>query len=593
MKKLIAVLLVLLLAAGCAGCSKKQETDPAAQTPAAAETSAAPASPEIHTSGSYEYVIQADGTAAVVRFTDFDYEGELMIPDSLDGIRVTAIEYDAFGYNSSMPGVTNPNPFPIRWEIPVITSESIDWESYEPDPDTVVSIPIKFLIEGAENGDGTLITDPTYEPVPLETYEPFNNITGITIPEGVTRIGERAFGNCLHLSAVTLPESLTDLESGAFANCKFREITIPDSVIRIGDNPFCSCYQLERIVLSPDHPALEFRDGMLFTKADKRLVCCLAGAASGDCVIPEGTEIVGGSAFYSNASLISVTIPEGVTRIDVAAFASCESLTDVTMPGSLVSIGDYAFQGCSSLSRVILPENLVSIGSYAYGICRSLTAVSIPDSVKNIGDNPFDLCEKLEQIILSPDHPYLKLRDGMLFSKADKRVVCGLNSSLSGNCVIPAETEIIGNYAFDSIIAITAVTLPDSLIRIGDHAFQECSLLTSITIPEKVNEIGDYAFFGTGLKEITVPGNVKKIGRAAFYDCRSLSLVRILDGVCEIGEGAFYEDTSIEKIVIPASVTAIGEEGLSTHGSATVIVVPGSWAEQYCKDNGINYSAAE
>lgn len=41
-------------------------------------------------------------------------------------------------------------------------------------------------------------------------------LTSITIPEGVTEIGERTFYRCDNLESVTLPASLTDI-SGTFA----------------------------------------------------------------------------------------------------------------------------------------------------------------------------------------------------------------------------------------------------------------------------------------------------------------------------------------------------------------------------------------
>ncbi len=154
------------------------------------------------------------------------------------------------------------------------------------------------------------------------------NLTGITIPEGVTSIGNSAFNMC---------SSLTD-------------ITIPESVTSIGDRAFFACGRLA------------------------------------DITIPEGVTGIGKWTFYNCGSLTDITIPEGVTSIGSNAFSRCGSLTGVSIPNSVKSIGDYAFQYCGSLTNVTIPDGLTSIGNSAFAGCSSLTSVTIPKSVKSIGE---------------------------------------------------------------------------------------------------------------------------------------------------------------------------------------------------------------
>jgi hypothetical protein len=50
----------------------------------------------------------------------------------------------------------------------------------------------------------------------------------------------------------------------------------------------------------------------------------------------------------------------------------------------------------------------------------------------------------------------------------------------------------------------------------------------------------------------------------------------------------------LTRVTIPASVTSIGDEAFSFCAKTlTVTVDRGSWAEQYCKDNGLNYSFSD
>ena len=48
-------------------------------------------------------------------------------------------------------------------------------------------------------------------------------------------------------------------------------------------------------------------------------------------------------------------------------------------------------------------------------------------------------------------------------------------------------------------LALTAVTLPDSLTSIGHYAFYGCSALTAVSLPDSLTSIGDYAFSGCPL----------------------------------------------------------------------------------------------
>ena len=60
-------------------------------------------------------------------------------------------------------------------------------------------------------------------------------ITDLTIPDGVTCIGDDAFRGCTSLTSVTIPDSMTSIGDDAFWGCtSLTSITIPDSVTSIG-----------------------------------------------------------------------------------------------------------------------------------------------------------------------------------------------------------------------------------------------------------------------------------------------------------------------------------------------------------------------
>ena len=59
-----------------------------------------------------------------------------------------------------------------------------------------------------------------------------------------------AFGGCSSLTGVTIPNSVTSIGETAFGLCNsFTSVTIPDSVISVGDLAFYMCENLTSVVV--------------------------------------------------------------------------------------------------------------------------------------------------------------------------------------------------------------------------------------------------------------------------------------------------------------------------------------------------------
>ena len=143
------------------------------------------------------------------------------------------------------------------------------------------------------------------------------SITSISLPNGITSIGNEAFSTCTSLTSISLPNSVTILGNKAFAYCSsLTSISLPSSITSIEDATFFRC-----------------------------------------------------------RSLKSITIPNSVTNIGAQAFAICESLQSVTIPNSVTSIGNKAFRDCTSLQSVTIPNSVTSIGDGAFEDCSNLSVV--------------------------------------------------------------------------------------------------------------------------------------------------------------------------------------------------------------------------
>ena len=80
------------------------------------------------------------------------------------------------------------------------------------------------------------------------------------------------------------------------------------------------------------------------------------------------------------------------------------------------------------------------------------------------------------------------------------------------------------------------------------------------SVKEGTRIMCNYAFSDCdSLSKIVIPSSVTSIGDWAFYGCRSLSEIVIPYSVTSIGHHAFYGCRSLSEIVIPSSVTSIGD----------------------------------
>ncbi len=78
------------------------------------------------------------------------------------------------------------------------------------------------------------------------------------------------------------------------------------------------------------------------------------------------------------------TIKPGTTLIVGGTFQYC-GITEITIPDSVKKIGANAFRK-TKLEGVVIPEGIKTIESYTFGECESLKSVTVPKSVTKIGD---------------------------------------------------------------------------------------------------------------------------------------------------------------------------------------------------------------
>ena len=100
--------------------------------------------------------------------------------------------------------------------------------------------------------------------------------------------------------------------------------------------------------------------------------------------------------------------------------------------------------------------------------------------------------------------------------------------------------------------------------KIRYSAFYDCTSLALTSLPEGLKSIGERAFYDcTSLALISLPESLRSIGSYTFKGCRSLALISLPNGITSIDENAFQVCTSLALTSLPEGLTSIGMNAFS------------------------------
>jgi hypothetical protein len=233
----------------------------------------------------------------------------------------------------------------------------------------------------------------------------------VTIPAGVTTIGNGAFRNCSSLASIEIPAGVTSL---------------PDDFY--GSGVFSGCTSLASVTF---------------------------GAGS-------QLASIGGNAFYGCNSLASIDIPAGVTSIGSDAFWQCSSLASVTFAAGsqLASIGYWTFYNCSSLAGIAIPAGVTAIGNDAFE-GSSLASITADDANTNYASQDGILYNKAKtQFILIPREIIGAVTIPAGVTSIGSSAFYGRTNLASVTFAAGSQLESIGNRAFSWCSSLTSITTP-------------------------------------------------------------------------------------------------------------------------------------
>lgn len=352
-------------------------------------------------------------------------------------------------------------------------------------------------------------------------------VTEINIPDSVTHVGTRAFVNCTALREITIGRGVVSIEDTVFENCVSLETINYNAVLLYGVGGFCDGRSFGSVGVNTDGITLNIGNAV-----ERIPACFFANNLHEEPNVPlslklksivfeQGSALrsIGANAFFGAPYLESLSLPDSVEIIDQRAFMNCTALSSVDLGNAAVELRESCFDGCTSLSSLSLSANTLIKGANAFQNCVSLVELVIPDGITSISDSAFIRCEGLKRL------------------------------------VIPKSVEKIGAGAFACAYLLEEVYY--NAERVTDYQYAGAFGGAGLD--------GDGIVFTVGADVAVIPCGLLD----GYSSIKIKALVFEEGGVCQsIGEDAFRFNTIEQPVIIPSSVTTIGD--MAFHCDATL-----------------------
>ncbi len=445
----------------------------------------------------------------------------------------------------------------------------------------------------------------------------------VQFPETLSAVGSCAFAECADLNTVLFPAGSVSLGDSAFAGCSALELVGFPGVLPtvLGENVFADCGEKLLFLAAVDHefgwyapdvtewqgyPIIGWRveeplmgrcgDALVWGFDESTGLLTVTGLGAmyeqseydsgvypwmGDWIedpdqitavkLREGVTAIPNYAFYMLENLSAISLPATLEEIGVGAihanpnlqtltlaagsqsFVLSDSLLytadgselvlclpaktgTVTVPTGVRVIRERAFDSCAAMTELVLPDGLESIGDYAFYGCAALTKITPLGAppTESVGENIFADChEDLTVWITEDQEPAWDEGDGT-WQGVPLHVIEGAELPMN-----PGAGENL-SWSFDATKGILHIT--------GTGAMYD---FTETNAP--------WYDLRNSIKEVWIGEGVTAIGARAFYKYPNLHTLRMPDSLLYIGAKACYGCVSMEAIIIPENVEALGD----------------------------------
>ena len=310
-------------------------------------------------------------------------------------------------------------------------------------------------------------------------------------------------------------------------------------------------------------------------------------------------------AFRQNKTIERVILPTSVTKIRNAAFSGCTNLVYVDAKGvtnlnSYSEDGDGQFSNCTSLKTLILGASFDCSKNANLFNADTAPETAILDIYLSSADGTFKVSadKRSDGTLLYPNN----LLSGVVMHKDDSGEKCGtwrynddetdivlednqhkFEGGVCTNCGVDQTQGIM--YVYDSTLGGYKVFNPGNdgkgavaYTGVSKEVYVRATYNDGTNDEKPVVAIGKRAFRQTSITKIILPASVTKIYNAAFSGCKNLTYVDAsgvtdLNSYSDDGDAQFANCTALKTLILGASFNAKDNANIFNADSAPNVPV--------------------
>ncbi len=318
---------------------------------------------------------------------------------------------------------------------------------------------------------------------------------------------------------------------------------------------------------------------------------------------------IGAYFFKDISNLIVLHLPESGKQIKRNVFDGCTKLQEVIVPGSFTGIEKNAFSN-SGIKKVVFKDSESSIfidktafantfisslelyrdygtslsnydDYYIFGNKRALKLLTIDGHSTEVKDYVFTNCNTLSSLIIGSKVKRIGSSNFANCASLEKAIFKDSETELE---LIGAwSTSYTQGFGFFGNSPIKELYC-GRIISNRYGTFMNLPYLTDLTISEHVTNIVRGQFKDDiGLKKVILPNSITYIGDNAFDGCTSLAELSMPSQLKTIDDEAFANCVCLKNIEIPASVTGIGAQAFENCKALTTINIGNNVSSIYSR----------